>query len=137
MKEDIKERQVKKLQAEENELAAETTELLRLQSNGWVLVDFPCSYAQAELLEEALSGYKPMEEQEPTQRELEIESSKLLIKPNPKEEAPVTLIPSGLDMVLWFDCSVQECLRRADGRRYDSYAPQTEYHVEDMAPSCT
>ena len=61
----------------------------------------------------------------------------MLIKPNPKEEAPVTLIPSGLDMVLWFDCSVKECLRRADGRRYDSFAPQSEYHVEDIVPPCT
>ena len=39
-----------------------TEELEELQVTdpiGWVLVDFPASYAQAKLLEEALSGYKP------------------------------------------------------------------------------
>jgi hypothetical protein len=36
-----------------------------LPVNGWVLVDFPCSYAQAKLLEKALSGFSPLEELEP------------------------------------------------------------------------
>jgi adenylate kinase family enzyme len=61
------------LQTEQTELTTETKELLRLASNGWVLVDFPCSYAQAKLLEQALSGYKPKEELEPTLRDAEIE----------------------------------------------------------------
>lgn len=30
-----------------------------LAARGWILVEFPCNYAQAKLLEEALSGYKP------------------------------------------------------------------------------
>ena len=29
------------------------------EEKGWVLLDFPSSYAQAKLLEEALTGYKP------------------------------------------------------------------------------
>jgi len=49
----------------------------------------------------------------------------------------VTLIPSGLDMVMWFDCPVKECLRRADGRRFDSEAPNMHYHVEDNVPPCS
>ncbi len=135
-REDIKERQIKKLQAEEAELTAEVKQIHALPHNGWVLVDFPCSYAQAKLLEEALSGFKPREELEPTQRETEIESAQLLTKPNPKPEPPVTLIPSGLDMVLWVDVSQKECLRRADGRRFDSEAPASHFHVQDNVPPC-
>jgi len=40
-------------------LEIEIAEMETIQKDGWVLVDFPCSYAQAKLLEEALSGYKP------------------------------------------------------------------------------
>lgn len=59
------------------------------------------------------------------------------MRPNPKEEPPVTLIPSGLDAVLWLDCPIAECLRRADGRRFDSDAPEDRYHVEDARPPAT
>lgn len=45
-----------------------------------------------------------------------------------------TLIPSGLDAVLWLDCPPQECLRRSDGRRYDSQDVAQRYHVFDMQP---
>lgn len=54
-----------------------------LQTNGWVLVDFPCSYAQAKLLEEALSGFKPHEELETTEREKASEEALLLVRPHP------------------------------------------------------
>jgi hypothetical protein len=67
-------------------------------------------------------------------RESETKSAELLVKPNPKPAPPKTLIPSGLDLVLWFDCPVAECLRRADGRRFDSDAPENCYHVEDRVP---
>lgn len=51
---------------------------------GWVLIDFPQSYAQAKLLEQALSGFIPKEELKPTQRELEMSNAELLVQPNPK-----------------------------------------------------
>jgi len=91
-----------------------------LPTNGWVLVDFPCSYAQAKLLEEALSGYKPHEELVATEREIESNDALLLVQPHPQTEVAKTLISSGLDAVIWFDCPIQECLRRSDGRRFDS-----------------
>lgn len=46
---------------------------------GWVLVDFPCNYAQAKLLEEAMSGFKPTAEMEATQRDNEMEEAFLLV----------------------------------------------------------
>ena len=46
---------------------------------GWILVDFPCSYAQAKLLEEALSGYKPTPELDAIQRDIEMEEAFLLV----------------------------------------------------------
>jgi len=39
------------------------------------------------------------------------------VKPKEKPKPPKTLIPSGIDAVVWFDCSRTECLRRALGRR--------------------
>jgi hypothetical protein len=56
-----------------------------------------------------------------------------LVQPTAKEEPPKTLIKSGLDAVIWFDLSREECMRRALGRRFD---PETQkvYHVEDVPP---
>lgn len=45
-----------------------------------------------------------------------------------------SLLPSGLDAVIWFDCPVQECLRRSDGRRFDSLDANQRYHVFNMKP---
>jgi adenylate kinase family enzyme len=48
-------------------LELEQIKIQQLDNNaGWVLIDFPQSYAQAKLLEQALSGYIPKEELKPT-----------------------------------------------------------------------
>lgn len=48
------------------------------------------------------------------------------------------LIKSGLDAVVWFNCPLKECQRRADGRRLDveeiGKSNQTFYHVNDVLP---
>lgn len=108
-----------------------------VKPQGWILVDFPCSYSQAKLLEKALSGYEPEEELELIERQKQLNDAILLVQPNPKEEPLKTLIQSGLDAVIWFNCSINECLRRADGRRIDvedeSDKPEM-FHVEDKKP---
>jgi len=53
-----------------------------------------------------------------------------------KEEPPKTLISSGLDAVLWFDLSRDECIRRAIGRRFDTQFEKV-YHIEDVPPLTT
>ncbi len=60
-------------------MKSEQEDIKGVKQNGWVLVDFPCNYAQAKLLEEALSGYKPDEEQEPIRRDQEISDAYLLV----------------------------------------------------------
>jgi len=48
------------------------------------------------------------------------------------------LIKSGLDAVVWFQCPLKECQRRADGRRIDveeiGKSSTTFYHVNDAQP---
>jgi len=51
---------------------------------GWILTDFPLNYVQAKLLEQALSGYIPIEELKPCKREQEMKAAQLLVQPNPK-----------------------------------------------------
>jgi hypothetical protein len=41
------------------------------------------------------------------------------VQPTAKEDPPKCLIKSGLDAVIWFDLSRDECMRRALGRRFD------------------
>lgn len=97
------------------------------------MLDFPSTFAQAKLLETALSGFVPQVELTPINREQQIKDAFLLVQPTAKEEPPKTLIKSGLDAVIWFDLSREECMRRALGRRFD---PETQkvYHIEDVPP---
>lgn len=53
---------MKLLESEQQNLREEMEVLQTAEAIGWILVDFPCSYAQAKLLEESLSGYKPTDE---------------------------------------------------------------------------
>jgi hypothetical protein len=52
------------------------------------------------------------------------------VQPNAKEVPPKKLLKSGLDAVIWIDCSRDECLRRAIGRRFDNVNEKV-YHIED------
>ena len=105
-----------------------------IENNGWILIDFPATHTQAMLLEKALSGYQMQEDLEPTQREIEMKEASLLVRPTEKPAPPKTLTPSGLDAVIWFDCSKEECLRRALGRRIDG-VNNVIYHIQDNPPS--
>lgn len=77
--EDIKKKQIKVLEAEQTSLNEEMEGLQTTEALGWVLVDFPCNYAQAKLLEEAMSGFKPTAEMDPITRDTEMEEAFLLV----------------------------------------------------------
>lgn len=86
------------------------------------------------LLEKALSGYNIPEDLEPTSREEQSKEAQLLTTPTARPVPPKTLIPSGMDAVIWFEAERPECLRRALGRRVDG-GSGIEYHIEDRPPS--
>ena len=58
----------------------------------------------------------------------------MLTTPTARPVPPKTLIPSGMDAVIWFEAERPECLRRALGRRVDG-GSGIEYHIEDRPPS--
>jgi adenylate kinase family enzyme len=127
----IKKKKKRTLETVQNELKANQDELQHIQDipkTGWILIDFPTSFGQAMLLEKALSGYQQIEDMEKTEREKEQEQANKLAKPTEKPKPPKTLIPSGIDGIIWFDCSREECLRRALGRRIDSQN-NAIYHI--------
>ena len=47
----LKKKQIKNFEAERIELQNALNKLQNKKTNGWVLVDFPCTYAQSKLLE--------------------------------------------------------------------------------------
>lgn len=59
-----------------------------------------------------------------------------MVKGYSKPEPPKKLLRSGLDGVIWVDCSRDECMRRALGRRFDNVNEKV-YHIEDQAPLTT
>jgi len=52
-----------------------------------------------------------------------------LVQSTSKEEPPVELIKSGLDSVIWFDSTLENCLNRAVGRRFDQ-TNEKMYHIQ-------
>jgi U3 small nucleolar ribonucleoprotein component len=49
--ESLKKKQIRNFEKEKVELTAQLETLQNKKINGWVLCDFPCTYAQAKLLE--------------------------------------------------------------------------------------
>jgi len=129
-----KKRTVEIVQKEIEDQQKELSSIKTIENNGWILIDFPSNFSQAMLLEKALSGYQMSADLEATQREIECKEAQLLTNPTEKVPPPKTLIPSGIDAVIWFDCSRDECLRRALGRRID-LKNNMIYHIQDNPPS--
>ena len=68
---------------EKKRLEKQLSEMEQVPSNGWVMVDFPANFAQAKLLENALSGYIPGSECDPINRDNQLENAKLIASPSP------------------------------------------------------
>lgn len=61
------------------ELRKEYNEVDKSERNGWILIDFPSSFAQAKLLETTLSGFVPKQECELIDREKQMNDACLLV----------------------------------------------------------
>lgn len=132
----MKARKPETLRELKSKLEEELKGLQTIEKNGFILVDFPSSFAQAKILEERLSGYKAGAELDPISRENALNDARLLAQPTPKEDPPKVLIKSGLDAILWMEADRFECMRRAYGRRYD-HINEKMFHVEDILPPAT
>lgn len=101
--------------------------------NGWILIDFPQTERQCELLEQALTGFIHPLSSGPG---LFLSKQRLLstIFPPSRTVEKISGSPkSGIDHLMLLNCEKYECLRRCFGRRTD---PVTglEYQVEDDQP---
>jgi len=95
---------------------------------GFIIIDFPSTLNQAKLLEEALSGYISPDDMEIDTKDKLLQESAILAQPTPQPPPPRTLIPSGLDAVLWLKTTKTECIKRAFGLKKDM-KNDTTYHV--------
>jgi len=82
------------------------------EGTGWVIDGFPMNYAQAKMLEKALSGYDAAAKEGKTTGK----QKKSVLAPDPRPP-PVPADPaSGIDVVIVFDVADELCLKRAAGR---------------------
>jgi len=103
-------------------------------NKGFILLDFPCNFFQASILEQKLSGYvyelaKPKTDIEKI-RENYTQILDKTFKPTKKRN----LIEGGLDSCIYLDGDSNECIRRSQNRKID---PTTGlvYHLEDNPPN--
>lgn len=103
---------------------------------GWVLDDFPATAEQAAALEKVLTGYDGSPH--PTRWDFASRLATPAPKPEPRwpglePESHEEFVPSGVDLALVLDATIDDCLRRALGRRFD---PETsrDYHLEFDSP---
>lgn len=85
------------------------------EGTGWILDGFPCTQAQAKLMEKALSGFDTN-----TNKTQKSKSKRSQLAPDPK---PVPVPPkpsSGINVVILFDITNELCLKRSAGRSCES-----------------
>jgi len=117
----------------EEQLREELEQTKRMKVSGWVLLDFPSTLAQAKAMEEVMTGFvctvdKPKDESQTT-----FEKWSKIADPEQKEPAEGQSTKSGLDGMVFFNTSQEECQRRAANRKVDPNTG-TVYHMEDNPP---
>ena len=119
------------------EIQDELNQLLSFDKSGWILMDFPRNLNQAKILEQAFTGFTPISDQPKPKRQENYEVWSKFADPESTTAESYTgeidAQPSLFDGIYVLDSSVEECLRRATGRKMDP-TTGTVYHMEDSPP---
>lgn len=105
------------------DIQQEIAQLLSVEKNGWVLVDFPRDVNQAKLLENHFHGYRSASDQPKPADQVNFEVWSKFADPEiTSKELYFDAQPSCFDSVILLSTSKEECLRRCNNRKID---PQT------------
>lgn len=85
--------------------------------SGWLLVDFPRTFAQAKLLEGELTGFEPPKKFVSAKRSTARAGTAAAAGASPRTAPPPFDAVSLFDLVLYIDVDDQECARRASALR--------------------
>ncbi|KAI8928765.1 hypothetical protein BC831DRAFT_447306 [Entophlyctis helioformis] len=106
------------------------------KSGGWIVVDFPRTRVQAQLLERELSGYedpKPVKKgdlKRPKDKDKSASKNRSLIAPSEGQSDAASQAPaSGLDCVLLLEIDNEVAISRSAGQRLDPIMNKV-YHLE-------
>ncbi len=97
------------------------------QEKGWIIDGFPSTYAQAKLLEKALTGFEE-DNQEPAKPK-----HQSFLAPNPKPQESKPEHKSSIDLVIYLDITNDNVLKRSVGR-YCGSISQNLYHLQFNQP---
>lgn len=102
-------------------------------TKGWLLLDYPLNYQQAQDLEKGLTNFLTYDDRTIPEGEILKKNANTLAKSTPKIIAKKKLIRSGIDCVCVVQVDKDSCLKRAFGRRID---PENNdiYHLDENPP---
>lgn len=89
------------------------------KNQGIVLLGWPKSLEEAELLERGLIGYVPDHELPEQEATIKKREAAIVAKPSEKPPPPPAKLKSFFDIFLWLDVKLPTCIRRAVDRRVD------------------
>ena len=125
-------RQKVDLAEKRKEIQVDESKFALVPPSGYVLLDFPNSYAQAKTLERIMSDFLPRNERPKSEAQAEKEFLITLVKPSVKKQLPTVLKQAGFDKVLYLEASNDACLNRAFG---DYKTPRDmHYHLVANPP---
>ncbi|XP_052777050.1 sperm flagellar protein 2-like isoform X2 [Mya arenaria] len=101
------------------------------EGTGWVIDGFPMNYAQAKMLEKALSGYDAAAKS--GKGPSASKQKKSVLAPDPRPPPTPVDPASGIDVVIMFDANDELCLKRAAGRTR-AVQSEKEYQQEFNPP---
>jgi adenylate kinase family enzyme len=90
------------------------------KNQGILLLGWPKTSEEAELLERGLMGYLPQHELPEQQAAIKKREAEIVAKPREKPPPPPVKVASFFDIVVWLDVKLPTLIRRAVDRRVDA-----------------